>query len=53
MICVTEILDTNYKKVNISDIVDMYEYLTLTKKAKLKSILCKYKTLFDRILGMR
>ena len=48
MICVIEILDANYKKVNISDIVDIYEYLTLIEKA-----LYKYETLFNRILGIK
>ena len=47
----TEILDADYQKANISDIVDEYQHLTNEEKSKLKSILFKYESLFDGTLG--
>ena len=47
----TEILDTDYKKVNMLDIMNSYTYLLLDKQNKLKSLLYKYKTLFNSTLG--
>ena len=46
-----EILDTDYKKVNISDIVDEHQYITIKEECQLKSILYKYKLLFNGTLG--
>ena len=52
IICAIEILNVNYELGNISDIIDMCEYLPLIEKAKLKSISYKYETLFNEILGI-
>jgi len=45
------ILDANYEKVNIKDYVMQQSNLTINEKSKLKSLLVKYKSLFDGSLG--
>ena len=47
----TEIINADYKKVNASDIINSYTHLSLDEQSKLKSLLCKYKILFDSTLG--
>ena len=47
-----EILDNDYKKVNVSDIIDSFSHLSLEEQSKLKSLLYKYEILFDGILGI-
>ena len=47
----TEILDTDYKKADISEIVTEYLHLNSEEKQLLKSLLYKYESLFDGTLG--
>ena len=47
----TEILDTDYKKANIDNIVEEYTHLNSKEKSKLKSLLFKHESLFDGTLG--
>ena len=46
-----EILDTNYFKTNINNVIEEYSYLSLEEKTKLKYLLFKYEELFDGTLG--
>ena len=48
---VTEILDTNYSKTDIDNVVEEYGHLSLEEKNKLKCLLYKYEDLFDGTLG--
>ena len=47
----TEILDANYSKTNIDNVVKEYGHLSLEEKNKLKCLLYKYEDLLDGILG--
>ena len=47
----TEILDADYSKADINDVVEEYSHLSLEEKTKLKYLLFKYKELFNSTLG--
>ena len=47
----TEILDADYKKVNVSDAADNFTYLSIEKQSRLKSLLYKCEILFNGTLG--
>ena len=47
----TEILDADYSKTDINNIVEEYSYLSVEEKTKLKCLLFKYEELFDGTLG--
>ena len=47
----TEILDADYSKSNIDDIVNKYMHLTPIQRSKLKALLYKHESLFDGTLG--
>ena len=47
-----DILDTDYSKTNINNVVKEYSYLSLEEKTKLKCLLFKYKELFEGTLGI-
>ncbi len=50
--CVTRILDTKYKKVDLQSIVrDNCKHLSIDQQKKLLQLLKKYETLFDGTLG--
>ena len=46
-----KILDANYKKADINETVGGYKHLSEKQRSKLKSLLYRYKELFDGTLG--
>ena len=47
----TEILDADYSKTDIDNVVEEYDHLSPEEKGKLKCLLYKYEDLFDGTLG--
>ena len=48
---IKKILDAKYEKANLKTIIQAQEHLSLIQQDKLRSLLHKYKTLFDGTLG--
>ena len=49
--CITEILDADYKKADINLVVNDCLHLNMEEQSKLKSLLYHYEALFNGTLG--
>ena len=47
-----EILDAKYEKIQIKDVVNPLEYLSIRQKVDLKKVLSEFTKLFDGTLGV-
>jgi hypothetical protein len=48
----TEILDTKYEKVEVDEVINQLDHLTLEQKEDLKEVLKEHSKLFDGTLGV-